>query len=251
MNTVVKYIIVAVSSATAGATASFFITKKILTDKYEAEANQRIEEEIQNFKLDYKKKHETKSIPVSQLTDEQRARLNKKEENTMKIEDLKSLSDIDQEDEIPDNMDEDGNYYDDEGNPIADPAEDDEFNDLQDDEINENQYVISQEEFDNDEKYTKRRLSYYENDDTLADEYDEKMSIFDTIGDNAISHFGDMSGDPTIVYVRNESLNSDYEVQLVHGSYKKFVKDNEYAQGKNSPEKIRKFKNLRSEDDEE
>lgn len=85
-------------------------------------------------------------------------------------------------------------------------------------------YVISMEAFSNDNPdYDKISISYYEDDDTLADEQDEIMQeVEGTIGE-ALLCFGDQSDDPDVVYVRNERLSIDYEVVRLHRSYQEAV----------------------------
>ena len=85
-------------------------------------------------------------------------------------------------------------------------------------------YVISLDTFGNENPdYDKISISYYEDDDTLADEQDEIMQeVEGTIGE-ALLCFGDQSDDPDVVYVRNERLSIDYEVVRLHRSYQEAV----------------------------
>lgn len=75
-------------------------------------------------------------------------------------------------------------------------------------------YVIDFEEFCEEyENHDKVTLTYYEGDDTLADETEEIIAdVSETIGDEALKCFGQGSDDPDVVYVRNERLGIDYEV---------------------------------------
>lgn len=88
-----------------------------------------------------------------------------------------------------------------------------------------NPYVISVDEFMDDEpKYDKITLTYYDGDDVLADDNDRVIRSLDKIiGDEAITKFGERSGDDHIVYVRNESMQTDYEVTLEERSYQEVV----------------------------
>lgn len=71
-------------------------------------------------------------------------------------------------------------------------------------------YVISPEEFSSSPPgYSAQPLDYF-TDGILADGWGVKLDIEDTIGEEALDHFGEYVDD--IVYVRNERLEIDYEV---------------------------------------
>lgn len=71
-------------------------------------------------------------------------------------------------------------------------------------------YVISPEEFSSSPPgYSAQPLDYF-TDGILADGWGVKLDIDDTIGEDALEHFGEYVDD--IVYVRNERLEIDYEV---------------------------------------
>lgn len=86
-------------------------------------------------------------------------------------------------------------------------------------------YVITIEDFMNNcQDFDKASLTYYNEDDTLADEQEEAITdVYMTVGDDALLRFGDGSDDPDMVYVRNERLGSDYEVLRVNKSYQETV----------------------------
>lgn len=246
MNTIVKNVILVTVPAAVSAVASHFITKKIVSAKYEAEMELKIREEIKQFKKEYEEKMSTepKKIPVSQLSKEQLEKVHKiverEEERTRiiserrkreneKIEELPEEDFQPMEEDIGDDTDSDGeDLYDEDGNLLGDPNDDEDENGtdvVDEEEAEEGPFVISVSDFDSDSKYQKSSLKYYEDDKVLANENDYPLDIDEIIGEDSLDHFGDMSGDPTIVYVRNEDLNSDYEVQLVHGSFKHLVGD--------------------------
>ena len=241
MNQLIKTVLLIAIPSAVSATISHFVTKKIISTKYEAEMEARINKEIKDFKKEYAERMESepKRIPQSQLTPEQRKRLytdmaNKvnhgKEEIVMPENNKDNYKEMEEpapmEDDINDE-DEDEDLYDEDGNMIGDPnIEDGDGEDVvSEEDENSKPYVISQQEFDSDDGYSKSSLVYYEDDKVLANENDYILNIEEIIGLDSLEHFGDMSGDPTIVYIRNLSLNSDYEVQLVHGSYKHLVGD--------------------------
>lgn len=247
MNTIVKNVILITIPAAVSAVASHFITKKIISAKYEAEMELKIREEIKQFKKEYEEKMsaEPKRIPVSHLSKEQLEKahriVEKEEERTRIISERRereNSKDIDEEiiedtspmeEDIGDDTDSDGeDLYDEDGNLLGDPNDDEDENGsdvVDEDNAEEGPYVISVSDFDAESKYQKSSLKYYEDDKVLANENDYPLDIDEIIGEDSLEHFGDMSGDPTIVYVRNEDLNSVYEVQLVHGSFKHLVGD--------------------------
>lgn len=86
-------------------------------------------------------------------------------------------------------------------------------------------YVISVEEFMDDEPvYDKMTLTYYEADDILSDDNGKVVRSIDrVIGDQALINFGNRSDDNHVVYVRNEPLKTDYEVALEERAYTEVV----------------------------
>lgn len=85
-------------------------------------------------------------------------------------------------------------------------------------------YVISIDEFSEDfEKYQKITLNYYAEDDVLAD--DKDVPIRDAVGLAGAfkTKFGDRSGDPHIVFIRNERLESDFEITLDERAFTEVV----------------------------
>lgn len=75
-------------------------------------------------------------------------------------------------------------------------------------------YVISAEEFQMDDpKVEKTSITYYDGDDTLVDERDQMIPDIDrVVGEHNLIRFGDRSDDPNVVYVRNEMLDTDFEI---------------------------------------
>lgn len=83
-------------------------------------------------------------------------------------------------------------------------------------------YVISLEQYNEENEFEKIDLYYYDEDDTLAGD-DDVILQKDVIGDGPLGSFGLHSEDPNIVYVRNERLGIDYQVILVNNSYEEMV----------------------------
>lgn len=86
-------------------------------------------------------------------------------------------------------------------------------------------YVITVDQFlDDNPAHSKVTLNYYEGDDVLADESDRVVrSLNAVIGDEAVTKFGKFSNDPDVVYVRNEKMETDYEVTLEKRSFQEVV----------------------------
>ena len=88
-------------------------------------------------------------------------------------------------------------------------------------------YVITKDEFlDSESNYEQACLTYYKRDGILADERDEIVEMVDrTVGLENLKRFGEFSGDPRIVYIRNDGLGYECEIALHDDSYAKIVHD--------------------------
>lgn len=75
-------------------------------------------------------------------------------------------------------------------------------------------YVISKEEFgENEDSYEQVTITYFVGDDVVMDEKEEVIENQDeVVGEDNLLRFGDGSGNPHIVYIRNEKLTLDFEV---------------------------------------
>lgn len=83
-------------------------------------------------------------------------------------------------------------------------------------------YIIHRDEFadvtdDDGISYSKSTLTYYKGDDILVDDQDVPIYNYEKVASPLT--FGKGSQDPSIVYIRNERLEADYEVILDHGHY--------------------------------
>ena len=74
-----------------------------------------------------------------------------------------------------------------------------------------NPYVISPDEFSENEDYETESLTYY-SDGILADDRDNIIDIDMVVGRESLNHFGEYEDDS--VFVRNEELKTDYEILL-------------------------------------
>ena len=82
-----------------------------------------------------------------------------------------------------------------------------------------NPYLISEDEYINDKnEYEKISLTYFTIDDTLADDCDEIVDVEETISTDIFNQISESEdGD---YYVRNNTLQTDYEIMKVDQSYK-------------------------------
>lgn len=85
----------------------------------------------------------------------------------------------------------------------------------------EEPYVISFEEFnENSTDWEQNNLVYYEGDDVLADERDNPIpEIEATVGYDNLNRFGHGSQDPKVVYIRNERTEALFEVIKNEGKF--------------------------------
>lgn len=82
----------------------------------------------------------------------------------------------------------------------------------------DNPYIITIDEYmDDDQGYSQSTLTYYKGDDVLTDELDMPIYNAERIASPLI--FGKGSRDPSIVYIRNERLEAEYEVIIDHGYF--------------------------------
>ena len=85
-------------------------------------------------------------------------------------------------------------------------------------------YVITPNDFgDGNYDHELHCLTYY-SDGVLSTDWYEKLDIEDTIGLEALDHFGDYAED--VVHVRNERLQADYEVVKDPRNYSDLLKNN-------------------------
>ena len=89
-------------------------------------------------------------------------------------------------------------------------------------------YVITIEDFMNPEEdyedYDRVTITYYEGDGVLTDDADKTIPDVDkTVGTSNLRKFGKGSDNADIVYVRNERINTSFEIARVEGSYTSIV----------------------------
>lgn len=101
-------------------------------------------------------------------------------------------------------------------------------------------YIITDEEFfQNEKEYEQFNLTYFEGDDVVADQADVPMENSDKILGESNLRFGYGSKDHNTVYVRNDSLEAEYEIVRSTGKYSEEVAG--FIEHSGRP-KIRKFR---------
>lgn len=198
-----------------GAAIGSAATWKFVKTKYEKIA----QEEIDSVKFEY-----------SRLTSAMKKKLNESVEYT---EDSESDEEEDDEDSEEERRDKDGDFVITEYNAIASMYRGgcdnhDEKNELEggtEDEVPyiNGPYVISPEDFGSEPGYNAQPLDYF-SDGVLADSWGVQLNIDETIGDEALNHFGEYNDD--IVYVRNERTELDYEVTRDPRTYEEAIRTN-------------------------
>jgi len=92
-------------------------------------------------------------------------------------------------------------------------------------EKNDEPYIINLINYvDPSNHYDKVNLTYYEEDDTLADSQEEIIpNCEEILGDEGLLNFGVGSEDPDTVFIRNDKISTDYEVSRDKRSYQELV----------------------------
>lgn len=95
-------------------------------------------------------------------------------------------------------------------------------------ELADTAFVISQETFMNDQTNEKAYVNWYEGDNKFEEDLiptQDPLASFGVANGNDIFNEANakLSGDPDIVYVRNNKQTTDYEITRIHDSYKNVV----------------------------
>lgn len=87
-------------------------------------------------------------------------------------------------------------------------------------------HIISRDSFIEDETELQQKVSitYYAGDDTLVDERDVPIrDLAPTVGEEFWQHFGELSEDAEVLYIRNRRLQIDFEITRDERSYAETV----------------------------
>ena len=185
MNRSVAFGLVALVSAGIGAGVSYLVTKKVVSARYDA----IIDKELNEARAYYK-------------------RFNKKEEYSSPVEVLRSY-------QTPDMVEEETGTYVTFGNPadiVTEDGWDQEAEEAK--RSDEAPYVISKDEWLNTRpEYEKADYLYYAEDDIVIDAGTVPLRDVDSLlGPDFMDKFGYGSGNRNLVYIRNEELETDFEI---------------------------------------
>ena len=191
MNNTLKSALFLTTGLAIGGSAGYFVTKKMLEQKFEAELNEQISEVKEYYKL--LRKEDGLDMLKARITEEP------------KYEDVIAEYSGEETEEEEDVMVE-SESVEEERNP-------------------DEPYIISVDEYMNDrEEYDKNTVTYFEEDDVLVDEREQVIPDVDsTVGNDSLTKFGHKSNDTKVVYVRNERIESDFEILLDTRSYSETV----------------------------
>lgn len=88
-------------------------------------------------------------------------------------------------------------------------------------------YVISPDDYGENDNYTQISLVYYVGDEVLADDEDEVVEdIAETVGEDFAEHFGEYEDDS--VFIRNDRLRCDYEILRDNRSFADVAEGSNY-----------------------
>lgn len=209
---------------TVGAAIGSLVTWKVAKTKYE----QIAQEEIDSVKEEYKRVMDLQRKEVDLYRNKQTAIQNESEESSE--EQNNEYYPDDDERDFTANEKEQIEYY-----KLTsryrktEESDDDKINKEGDEEEEDlvqyvnGPYVISPEEFGDEPSFSTQPLDYFA-DGVLADGWGIELDLDETIGEDAIDHFGDYVDD--IVYVRNERTEIDYEVTRDPRTYAEAARTN-------------------------
>ena len=203
----------------AGAAVGSLVTWKVVTTKYE----RIIQEEIDSVKETWARMNDEDSDDETVCADEDESEPDEDELENESDED--EVEEFDESDMI--DYSQIASRYKTSGDK-ADTAENDEEGEGDSDGdfpyIN-GPYVIEPNDFaDGDHDYEPHCIVYYA-DGILADDWGVKLDIEETIGYDALDHFGEYT-DEDVVHVRNDRLKKDYEVARDPRKYSDVVVSN-------------------------
>lgn len=209
---------------TAGATIGSLVTWKVVETKYARIA----QEEIDSVKEEYKRVMDLQRKEVELYRNKQTAIQNESEESSEEQDD--EYYPDDDERDFTASEKEQIEYYRLTSRYHKTEEDDEEKTNKEGDEEEEDlvqyvngPYVISPEEFGDEPSFSTQPLDYFA-DGVLADGWGIELDLDETIGEDAIDHFGDYVDD--IVYVRNERTEIDYEVTRDPRTYAEAVRTN-------------------------
>ena len=219
-------VLVPVAAFATGAGGSYLVTKRLLETKYAELSRQEIEQakayyENQSKKSEYSPQALIEELHNKENTEEelkQYSKLIQHYQNTgetaISIEDIPDYDDL----EALERYEEKEKEAIRTSNIFAQKEE----NDMAIEERDSSRpYIVSQEEnFENVDEYDQITLTYFAGDDTLVDDRDDVVRDSDRIvGDVNLTKFGVGANSSNVLYIRNENLDTDFEVLRDDGKY--------------------------------
>lgn len=209
---------VALGSLAIGAAASFLLTRKRLTRKFDDQITEEIELARQHYKKWYSQKlqEHVDELAEGEIEAEKLVREASQAMTRYQGDDTRLFEEEEKNDdeivEVSENIFVRRDAFDYQAALAEREANPDE------------PYVISHVEYmENEPDHAQTTFTYFAEDDILCDEHDEPVDASHTIGEGAFAKFGHGSQDNNVVYVRNEHVEMDYEVVKSEGSYTKEV----------------------------
>jgi hypothetical protein len=209
MKEATKSFLIFTAGLSVGGVAGYFATKKYLEVKYEQDLQMQIQDVKDHYKLIRKEGEYAapETVPVDY-------------ENV-----LEGLEYIEHSEEGPEAEDVNPVFVDEE--EVVETEETEFASEYQEEyERDRSQpYIITVKEFMEDrDEYDKTTITYFEDDDVLCDEREEVIpNVEYTVGNDALTKFGELSEDKNIVYVRNERTSTDFEIVRDRRSYAEVV----------------------------
>lgn len=208
----------------AGSGGTYFILEKRLKQKYEAIANDEIEEARERYKVMYKEPLVVTEVEEDDEEDTEPLRIFPDEK--LKTEISEFVKEVEEVAEAEGNTPE--AVKDTVRNIFRDAKSANSHFDY-DEEVPkrtpEKPYIITEEEFMlNEMELEQGSLTYYEGDGVLADERDEIVQDDDTlVGEENLQRWGHGAKDRNMVHIRNEKVGMEWEVLRSTGSFAKEV----------------------------
>lgn len=193
----------------AGALISSIVTLVLTKRKYESIADKEIDE-VKKYYLKKRMEDDKKLNEIIGKSEELDKKIEEKILTDAEIKDEKKVAETG--DLKPSNTRQTVNYNNIYGKTEEKMAE----KEAPEEEKPTKPYLITEDEYLNDDDNEKLALTYYAYDDTLADDMNEPVDIEETISSDIYNEIIDANED---IFVRNPILETDYEIMRVEGSY--------------------------------
>jgi len=204
----------AIVSLAAGSAAGYFIALKILEKKYEG----RLQEEVESTKKFYAKLYKKDEFQTPEST--------MKEIAPGAAEAAAALINYQGRSQAFQVVDTRTEFVEEVLSNIFSDTTTEEISDKEkQNRTEEAPYILTKDEFmENDSEYTQSTVTYFAGDKVLIDSREDMIEEVDmTVGEGNLERFGHGSGDPNVLYVRNDRLELEFEILLSRGKYSKEV----------------------------